>query len=192
MDMSDLKQALRQTQRARRKTVADSQPEAGQKLAVHAANPDLWGEGRATISAYWPIGSEIDPRPLMRALAALGHSLALPRLTPKHEGYEMAFHAFAFGDNLERGPLGIMQPLASVTISPDIVVVPLLAFDRSGARLGYGGGYYDRMLHHLRQAKKLRVYGLGFAAQEVDKLPVEAHDERLDGVLTEQGVISFS
>ena len=142
------------------------------------------------VSAYSPIRGEIDPAPLMRRLAAQGARLALPAVLAR--GKSLAFRAWSLSDRLMMGPLGILEPSpAAAEIIPDIMLVPLAAFDRLGHRIGYGAGHYDYTLAHLRKAKPIAAIGLAFAAQEIDAVPALAHDVRLDYVLTESKVFDF-
>ncbi|MCW5732408.1 MAG: 5-formyltetrahydrofolate cyclo-ligase, partial [Alphaproteobacteria bacterium] len=130
---------------------------------------------------------ELDPRPLMELLAERGGRLALPGAA--RPGQPLVFHAYRWGDPLRPGPFGVMIPAEGAPeLLPDMVLVPLLAFDRQGGRLGYGGGFYDRTLEALRRARPALVaVGLAFAAQEVACLPHEAGDQRLDWIVTEHG-----
>jgi len=142
------------------------------------------------VSAYSPIRSEIDPVPLMRALGAQGARLALPAVMAR--GKSLAFRAWSPNDRLLLGPLGILEPSpAAAEVSPDIMLVPLAAFDRLGHRIGYGAGHYDFTLAHLRKAKPIKAIGLAFAAQEIEAVPALQHDERLDYVLTETKLFDF-
>jgi 5-formyltetrahydrofolate cyclo-ligase len=142
------------------------------------------------VSGYSPIRSEIDPVPLMRALAARGARLALPAVTAR--GKSLAFRAWSAGDRLMLGPLGILEPSPAATeLIPDIMLVPLAAFDRSGHRIGYGAGHYDYTLAHLRKVKPVTAVGLAFAAQEIEAVPALQHDVALDYVLTEAKVFDF-
>jgi 5-formyltetrahydrofolate cyclo-ligase len=141
----------------------------------------------AVVAGFWPMGHEIDVRPLMRALEARGHQLCLPR-TPRR-GLPLDFRAFAFGDAMAKGPFGTLQPPPEAPpVVPGWVIVPLLAFDRAGRRLGYGGGYYDRTLAAL---PGVRTLGVAFACQEMEMVPAGRFDAPLDAVATEQGVMRF-
>jgi 5-formyltetrahydrofolate cyclo-ligase len=142
------------------------------------------------VSAYSPIRSEIDPIPLMRTLAARGARLALPAVMAR--GKSLAFRAWSPNDRLLLGPLGILEPSpAAAEIIPDIMLVPLAAFDRLGHRIGYGAGHYDYTLAHLRKVKPITAIGLAFAAQEIKAVPALQHDVALDYVLTETHVLDF-
>jgi 5-formyltetrahydrofolate cyclo-ligase len=138
----------------------------------------------AIIAGYWPMGDEMDPRPLMLALAARGHALALPVTPPR--GQPLGFRAWAPGEGLRPGPMGTSEPAKGALLRPDILLVPLLAFDRAGRRLGYGGGYYDRTLAALPGAKAI---GIAYAGQEMAEVPAGPQDFRLPLIATEAGVI---
>jgi 5-formyltetrahydrofolate cyclo-ligase len=144
----------------------------------------------AVVSGYSPIRSEIDPVPLMRALAAQGARLALPAVMAR--GKSLAFRAWSAGDRLMLGPLGILEPSpAAAELIPDIMLVPLAAFDRAGHRIGYGAGHYDYTLAHLRKLKPIVAIGIAFAVQEIEAVPALPHDVALDYVLTETQVFDF-
>ena len=138
----------------------------------------------ALVSAYWPIGPEIDVKPLLEALHASGQPLCLP-VTPRR-GQALRFRRWAPGDPLAHGPMGTRQPSEGEEVSPDWLLVPLLAFDRAGRRLGYGGGYYDRTLAALPHATAI---GVAYAAQEMQEVPAGPLDMRLPRVATERGVV---
>jgi 5-formyltetrahydrofolate cyclo-ligase len=142
------------------------------------------------VSGYSPIRNEIDPVPLMQKLAAQGARLALPTITGR--GRSLVFRAWSPSDRLTLGPLGIPEPSpAAAEIVPDIMLVPLAAFDRTGHRIGYGAGHYDYTFAHLRKIKAVTGIGLAFAAQEIEAIPALAHDVKLDFVLTESGTFDF-
>ncbi len=157
---------------------------AGQALIGHW--PLAWN-GQAPISAYWPMRNEIDPRPLLDHLHAQGKALTLPRMFSPTA--PPLFHLWKPGDALSEDACGIMAPTLSAPIlEPRLLLVPLLAFDRAGGRLGYGGGHYDRLITTLRP-RGVRAVGLAFAAQEVAAVPAGPHDQKLDAVLTDLGVM---
>ena len=142
------------------------------------------------VAGYAPIRSELDPHPLMRKLAAHGAQLALPVIVARD--LPLKFRAWSLNDKLQRGPLGILEPSPDAAeIIPDILLVPLAAFDRSGHRIGYGAGHYDRTLAQLRAIRKITALGVAFAAQEIPTVSASAHDARLDLVLTENETVDF-
>lgn len=144
----------------------------------------------AIIAGYWPIGTEIDVRPLLHALHAQGESLCLP-ITPD-VGNPLFFRAWTPKDRLVQGRFGTKEPSSDKTpIEPDVILVPLLAFSPNGDRLGYGGGYYDRTLAGLRSKKQIFACGVAYAGQEMVHIPTDTYDQRLDGILTEKEFRTF-
>jgi 5-formyltetrahydrofolate cyclo-ligase len=142
----------------------------------------------AIVSGFMPLKSEINPLPLLRKLADAGAQLALPVVAG--QGLPLTMRAYAFGDTLASGVWGIREPKPEAPeVFPDILIVPLLAFDRRGHRLGYGAGYYDMTITALRARKRVAAVGIAFAQQEIAEVPVTARDARLDLVLTEREVI---
>jgi 5-formyltetrahydrofolate cyclo-ligase len=144
----------------------------------------------AVVSGYSPIRNEIDATPLMRRLASQGAHLALPAVMAR--GKSLAFRAWSPHDRLMLGPLGILEPSPAATeVVPDIMLVPLAAFDRAGHRIGYGAGHYDYTLAHLRKVKAIIAVGVAFAVQEIAGIPAGPHDVALDYVLTETQAFDF-
>ncbi len=136
------------------------------------------------VSAYWPIGSEIDPRPLMIHLHEDGHPIALPVTGAR--GNPLVFRAWRPDDSLEQAGFGTQVPLGfQPELTPRVLIVPLLAFDRTGYRLGYGGGFYDRTLARLRQSGAVLAVGVAYAAQEVAAVPRDGSDQPVDWIVTE-------
>jgi 5-formyltetrahydrofolate cyclo-ligase len=140
------------------------------------------------ISGYLPIRTEIDPRPAMAGAAAHG-PVAVPVI--QGTGQPLLFSRWTPDCALRDGPFGAQVPLVDEFIEPQILIVPLVAFDRGGGRLGYGGGFYDRTLALLRSRRATRAIGFAYAAQEADALPLEPSDQPLDMVVTEAEVICF-
>jgi 5-formyltetrahydrofolate cyclo-ligase len=144
----------------------------------------------AVVAGYSPIRSEIDPVPLMRKLAVPGVQLALPAIVAGDQ--PLTFRVWSPDDRLQRGRLGILEPSADAQeLVPDILLVPLAAFDRAGHRIGYGAGHYDRTLEQLRKLKAITAVGVAVAVQEVEAVPALLHDAALDFVLTETEVLDF-
>ncbi|MCA1908532.1 MAG: 5-formyltetrahydrofolate cyclo-ligase [Magnetospirillum sp.] len=170
----------------RRQACADYGRLAAEKLAIQADR--LGGSCGTVIGGYWPMGDEIDPRPLLDILAGRGCVVGLPVVVAR--GQPLLFRQWGVGDVLEQGLHGTSHPAATAaTVVPDLLLVPLLAFDMAGYRLGYGGGYYDRTLAGLRQRHHVTAIGVAFAAQRVQAVPRDHHDQRLDLVLTEHGMV---
>jgi 5-formyltetrahydrofolate cyclo-ligase len=144
----------------------------------------------AIVSGFSPLKSEINPVPLMRAFATAGARLALPVVAGK--GKPLTMRSWSFGEPLVSGVWGIREPPPEAPeVFPDILIVPLLAFDRAGHRVGYGAGYYDMTIARLRGMKPVTAIGLAFAAQEIDQVPATPRDAALDLVLTEREIIDF-
>jgi 5-formyltetrahydrofolate cyclo-ligase len=142
------------------------------------------------VSGFMPLKSEINPLPLLRKLAGEGARLALPVIGGR--GQPLVMREWTWGEPLAAGVWGIREPLAQApAVDPDIVLAPLLAFDRARHRLGYGGGYYDLTIAQLRGRKTIVAVGMAFAVQEVFTVPVTPRDAPLDLVLTEREVIDF-
>ena len=180
---------LRATALAKRDALSEAKRAAAAKALAKRGLPLDIANG-AIVSGYSPIRSEIDPLPLMRALAAKGVRLALPAVMAR--GKSLAFRAWSPNDRLLMGPLGILEPSpAAAELVPDIMLVPLAAFDRLGHRIGYGAGHYDYTLAHLRKAKAVIAIGIAFAAQEIVSVPALSHDVALDYVLTEKQSFDF-
>jgi 5-formyltetrahydrofolate cyclo-ligase len=185
-DILAVKRGLREHQKAlRAKALAAIGPRVNEGLVQHGMA--LLGERPpGIVSGYYPMEGEIWPLPLMAALRSNGHSLALPVMQGKSE--PLLFRAWSPGDPLTPGVWGIRQPAPDrAVVFPDIVLVPLLAFDARGYRLGYGGGYFDRTLRSLRAVKPILAVGLALDELEVDAVPHLDYDERLDWVLTPSG-----
>ncbi|WP_455465864.1 5-formyltetrahydrofolate cyclo-ligase [Bartonella sp. B39] len=143
---------------------------------------------RMILAGYWPIKSEIDPRPLLDAVALRGGSLALPVVL---DSTTMIFRAFSKNMALESMRFGTLGPGAeNATVIPNVIIVPLSAFDKQCHRLGYGGGYYDRAVEDLeKKGYQVNLFGLGFSCQEVESIPHAEHDLVVKGIFTEKGFL---
>ena len=137
----------------------------------------------ALVAGFWPMGGEIDIRPLMATLHTTGHGIALPFTPPR--GHPLRFRRWQPGDPLVPGRFGTLVPTGA-EVTPSLLLVPLLAFDRRGHRLGYGGGYYDRTIAAL---PGVTTIGVAFAAQEIPAVPSGPTDMPLDAIATERGLI---
>jgi 5-formyltetrahydrofolate cyclo-ligase len=184
-----MKSELRREMAARRDALpADVRSAAAEAIAARPF-PVPVAPG-ATVSGFMPMKSEINPLPLMKAFAGQGAQLALPVVAGR--GKPLVMRAWNFGGPLGSGVWGIREPKPEAAdVEPDILLVPLLAFDRTGHRLGYGGGYYDLTIAQLRARKPVLAVGLAYAAQEIAEVPVTPHDAALDLVLTEREVIDL-
>ena len=144
--------------------------------------------GAEIISGYSPIRTELDVFPLMTALHAAGHRLCVPVI--EGAGLPLAFREWWPGVGMEAGAFGAEVPVGTDVLAPDLLIAPLLLFDLQGWRLGYGGGFYDRTLELLRSRKRTLAYGFAYSAQQIDEVPTEPTDQRLDGIATELGLIN--
>ena len=183
------KAEVRRTAAARRDALPPDERAAA--AAVIAARPlPVAVVAGAIVSGFSPLKCEINPVPLMRAFAAAGAQLALPVVMGK--GKPLTMRAWAFGAPLTSGVWGIREPPPEAPeVFPDILIVPLLAFDRAGHRIGYGAGYYDMTIARLRGMKKIAAMGIAYGVQEIAQVPVTPRDAALDLVLTEREVIDL-
>jgi len=134
------------------------------------------------IGAYFPINYEIDCLEILKQLEKSGHKISLP-ITKK--GNKMDFFEWSFKEPLLIGKIGIPEPYSKKKVYPEILLVPLVAFNKYKSRLGYGGGYYDRYIQKIKKIKKILTIGVAFSFQEVRKLPINEHDKKLDYIFTE-------
>lgn len=184
------KSALRKIARLRRGDLARAKPDFAAAIADLVFSFPTLPPG--PVAGYVPISSEADPGLLMEAFAAMGRALALPAVVAAEA--PLIFRQWCDGDALDTGAFGIPEPTAAAeTVTPALVLMPLLAFDAAGWRLGYGGGYYDRTLTALRAGNPGNVVaaGIAFAGQEIAAVPHEDFDQPLDLVVTEAGVRRF-
>ena len=141
------------------------------------------------VSAYMAIQTEIDPMPVMRRLHEDGRRLCLPVI--QGHGLPLIFREWTPDSALIEGDFGALIPRGGAEVEPQILITPLVAFDASGARMGYGGGFYDRTLERLRRQRPTQAIGFAFAGQEVPRLPAEPTDQPLDAIVTENGLRHF-
>ncbi|MEM1130019.1 MAG: 5-formyltetrahydrofolate cyclo-ligase [Pseudomonadota bacterium] len=179
------------SQKAAARTKARSRrAEAKVQIDAGAATATLLAEIPARdprpVAGYLPIGTEIDPRPAMETLAE-----TRPVCVPVMQGRDLplVFRRWRPGCALARGPFGVDVPESGEMLTPAVLIVPLLAFDRAGFRLGYGGGFYDRTLETLRASAPVLAIGFAFAAQEMPAVPREVTDQKLDLIVTERAIL---
>jgi 5-formyltetrahydrofolate cyclo-ligase len=190
MSLIDEKRILRGTMLAWRGTLTETDRRAAANGLLAMFQREQPFETPAVVSGFWPIKEEIDIRPLMIELFNQGCQLALPFVQGK--GQRLLFRAWRPGDPLEAGVFGTLQPSPKrEVIEPEALLVPLLACDEDGWRLGYGGGFYDRTLADLRAKGRAIAVGVAFGAQLIPEIPHGPQDQRLDWLLTDQRACAF-
>jgi 5-formyltetrahydrofolate cyclo-ligase len=189
MSAAQQKQALRNESRAARAKLAAAAPDAAHAIAKNFLT-SIPLQSNAVVAAYIAACDELDPRELDSALRQRGVAIALPRVAAKSA--PLAFHLWRDGASPVKGAYELFEAASDwLRTTPDVVLVPLLAFDAKGFRLGYGGGYYDRTLSTLRQTGSILAVGLAYDGQEVAHIPSDATDEKLDWIVTERGARKF-
>ena len=185
-DASDPKAALRRIAFDARKAAFTEAGARGARANEHLLERIGPPEGRV-VSGYMPIRTEIDPRPAMAALHAAGARICVPVIAGAR--LPLDFREWWPGCALVEGPFKAMVPEGGDWLTPDALIVPLVGFDRSLNRIGYGGGFYDRTLARLRAAGRVEAIGFAFAAQELPQVPADDTDQPLDALVTEQGCL---
>jgi 5-formyltetrahydrofolate cyclo-ligase len=179
------KSRLRAKAKTARAKAHGETPDAAARLVEHFPD-EIWPALNSVVAGYRPLGDEIDPTRLLETFHCEQARIALPCV--EDDAAPLVFRAYSPGDPLEPGRYGVEAPPRSATaLTPSLVLLPLLAFDTAGRRLGYGGGYYDRTLEKLRAQGPVIAAGLAFEAQRVGRVPSDARDQRLDWIITEQG-----
>ena len=169
----------------------DDRLEWDQQISDGLLASGLLAPVRGVVAGYWPMRSEADPRPVMVALKEQGVSLALPAMHKPGGAFasEVLFRSWMPWEPLVPGGFGTLVPMPEIgTVEPAVLLVPLLAFDAQGRRLGYGKGHYDRAIARLQATGGVLTIGVAYAAQEVAEVPTEPHDKGLDAIVTERGV----
>lgn len=190
-DITEDKAALRKRMMAQREALTAAERKLSALGVATLGLPPGLGDKPAIVSSYWSIGAELDPGKLERRLISEGHRICLPCIQGKTE--PMLFRLWQHGDPMRERKWGIREPIdPAPTVDPDILLVPLLAWDAQGYRLGYGGGYYDRTIQALRARKPVVVVGFAYDEQKVDAVPRLDYDERLDWMLTPSETIRFT
>jgi len=186
-ELSELKRRARAAAQKERASAHRSYGEtAAFALAQHGL-PISPAQGMNIVSGFFPFTTEISVLPLLAKLASEGWTTALPVVLGKNT--PLKFRVWTPGEATVAGVWNIpMPPETAAEVLPDVLLVPMLAFDKRGYRLGYGGGFYDLTLRKLRKIKPIEAIGISYAAQEIDEVPHGDHDEPLDWMLTERGI----
>lgn len=182
-DLTEVKAAARKAAFARRK---EAHSETRSALGVAHLIGELTAHKGKPIAGYMPIRTEINPLPAMAAMAAWS-TICVPYI--EGAGVPLKFAKWRPDSDLVEGPFGAQVPAKLDFTEPEVLIVPLVAFDRNGGRLGYGGGFYDRSLEGLRAKRPTLAIGYAYAAQEATELPLEPTDQPLDMIVTDEGVI---
>jgi 5-formyltetrahydrofolate cyclo-ligase len=191
VDIDSQKDLMREAARLRRRDLAKSAGLGFGGALVDFFFADFDLAAGSKIAGYWPITREADVKPLLGKLAEKSVICLLPVVIARDTA--LVFREWQPGDELAPSDLDIPEPTIDKSVGiPEFLLVPLLAFDRQGYRLGYGGGYYDRTLQDLRATRDITAIGIAYQGQEVDSVPHESFDQRLDGVITEAGVTRFN
>lgn len=189
MDMAEVKRRARGEAARRRAEAHERLRDLAKQALAQRGLPFPKGPGQAVVSGFFPFRSEISTLPLLQRLVGEGWKIAMPVVMG--EGKPLVFRQWSFGDTTVPGVWNIpIPPESAAELLPDVLLVPGLAFDRAGFRLGYGGGFYDRTLDLLRRSKQVVAIGVGYHAQLVEAVPHGPHDVALDFVMTEQETIS--
>ena len=138
------------------------------------------------IGGYYPVNFEVDDLELLKKFEKKKFNISLPVIK---KNSQMDFYAWSFSDPLKVNKYGIPEPETKNIVYPDVLLIPLVAFDKNLNRLGYGGGYYDRLIKRLSKKKKIIKIGLAFSVQEIDKVPINMYDQKLDYIVTNKNII---
>lgn len=184
------KMRLRQQAMTRRKSLPVNARAAAAAVIADRAGALIASLRPATVASYWPIASECETQLLNARIHAIGAQVGFPTVVG---GGRLIFRQHSPGDCLVDGEFGTREPAPSMpAVRPDLIVLPMVGFDRSGMRLGYGRGYYDSAISNLREAgQQPKLLGIAFSVQEVETIPAEPHDVRLDYIVTEKETLEF-
>jgi len=145
---------------------------------------------QSVVAGYIPLKNEVSCKTIMQTLASQGHTTCLPVVIERNA--PLIFRQYRLGEELVRGKIGAFEPLSDAReVIPDVLVIPLLGFNRKGNRLGYGTGFYDRTLEQLRKMKPIKAIGVAYSIQEIPDFPVEEHDTALNTIITEKEIIEI-
>lgn len=187
------KSAWRQMSRTNRRSISEKIAGSAGEAFAEIILSEIEIAANAVVAGYWPMLSEADVVPTLTKLHETGRCCVLPTTGERHS--PLIFRQWRPGDELQASDFGVMEPTADKPAHiPDIMLAPLLAFDANGNRLGYGGGHYDQTVASYKKDRgkdSVTVIGIAFSGQQVDALPNEKHDQRLDLVVTETGIVRF-
>jgi len=141
---------------------------------------------KKNIGGYYPVNSEVDDLDILKKFEKIKFTISLPVIK---KNFKMDFYKWSFNEPLKINKYGIPQPNSKILVYPDILLVPLVAFDNNRNRLGYGGGYYDRLIEKLTKKKKILKIGLALSCQKVKKIPINKYDKRLDYIVTNRFIL---
>lgn len=190
-NLTSVKAALRHEMAERRRRAAADAPPSAPLQARDRFLAHIPLHPGTIVSAFWPLPDEFDTKPLMRALHDVGHPIGLPVVQKR--GLPLKFRQWTPETKLARGNFNVEIPGDDCAeCVPEVLIVPLLAFDRQGYRLGYGGGFYDRTIAMLRGAGTPIACGWAYAGQEIDAVPHDDTDARLDWIVTETEAIRIA
>jgi len=141
---------------------------------------------KKSIGGYYPVNFEIDDLDILSEFEKRKHNISLPKIK---KNFDMDFYKWSFSDPLKINKYGIPEPDSKILVYPDVLLVPLVAFDKNLNRLGYGGGYYDRLIDKLQKKKKILKIGLALSAQKINKVPINKYDQKLDYIITNKYIL---
>jgi len=141
---------------------------------------------KKNIGGYYPVNFEIDDLDILREFEKRKHNISLPKI---NKNFDMDFYKWSFNDPLKINKYGIPEPDSKILVYPDVLLVPLVAFDKNLNRLGYGGGYYDRLIEKLQKKKNLLKIGLALPIQKINKVPINKYDQKLDYIITNKYIL---
>ena len=190
MNLLEAKQQLRDAVKPRRRAAHEAGAAAAAQALVEQFERHVTLPPGAVVSGYWPAGAELDVRPLLERLAARGHRIVLPVVAERNA--PLIFRVWRPGDPVVKGNGAWVPSDSAPQLTPDVLLVPLVGFDRRGTRLGQGAGYYDRTLPMLRADRAITAIGVGYAVQELSDIPTGPYDQPLDAILTEAGLIKVT
>jgi 5-formyltetrahydrofolate cyclo-ligase len=190
MTVIEAKQRLREAAKRQRRAAHEAGAAAAAQAVIAQCERHVTLPSGAVVSGYWPAGAEFDVRPLLERLAAHGHPIVLPVVIERDA--PLIFRVWRPGDPVVKGNGAWVPEPSAAEREPDVLLVPLVGFDRRGTRLGQGAGYYDRTLLKLRAARAITAIGVGYAVQELSDIPTGSYDQPLDAILTEAGLIKVS